>query len=54
MPLALREKTPLARNTPTSPRTLNNLAALYDKQGQYEKAESLYKRALVIWKGLIA
>jgi hypothetical protein len=26
------------------------LAALYDKQGQYEKAESLYKRAVAIWE----
>ena len=36
---------PLHPDTATS---LNNLAALYDRQGQYEQAESLYQRALTI------
>lgn len=30
--------------------SLNNLAALYDKQGDYAKAEPLYKRSLAIWE----
>ncbi|CAN5850103.1 hypothetical protein BH20PSE1_BH20PSE1_26500 [soil metagenome] len=30
--------------------SLNNLAALYDAQGQYGKAEPLYERALQILK----
>ena len=30
---------------------LNNLAALYDDQGQYEKAEPLYQRSLAIREG---
>ena len=29
---------------------LNNLALLYNSQGQYAKAEPLYKRALAIWE----
>ena len=28
--------------------SLNNLAGLYERQGRYEQAEPLYKRALVI------
>ena len=28
--------------------TLNNLALLYDAQGQYEKAEPLYRRSLAM------
>ena len=38
---------------PQDPRlatSLNNLAELYRYQGQYAKAESLYKRALSIWE----
>ena len=30
--------------------TLNNLALLYKTQGDYAKAEPLYKRALSIWE----
>jgi tetratricopeptide (TPR) repeat protein len=30
--------------------TLNNLAMLYSRQGQYAKAEPLYQRALAIWE----
>ena len=30
--------------------SLNNLAALYDTQGDYAKAEPLYKRSLAIWE----
>jgi tetratricopeptide (TPR) repeat protein len=29
-------------------KTLNNMASLYRSQGQYEKAERLYRRALAI------
>ena len=41
-------KRPWARSTPTWPSSLNNLAELYDNQGQYAKAEPLYERALAI------
>jgi hypothetical protein len=41
-------KRPWARSTPTWPTSLNNLAGLYDTQGQYGKAEPLYQRALAI------
>ena len=30
--------------------SLNNLAILYDQQGQYAQAEPLYKRALAVWE----
>jgi tetratricopeptide (TPR) repeat protein len=30
--------------------SLNNLAALYDTQGDYAKAEPLVKRSLAIWE----
>jgi len=30
--------------------SLNNLAVLYDTQGQYALAEPLYKRSLAIWE----
>jgi tetratricopeptide (TPR) repeat protein len=30
--------------------SLNNLAALYQTQGDYAKAEPLYKRSLAIWE----
>jgi tetratricopeptide (TPR) repeat protein len=30
--------------------TLNNLAGLYRTQGEYAKAEPLYKRSLAIWE----
>ena len=30
--------------------SLNNLALLYDAQGQYAQAEPLYRRALAIWE----
>jgi tetratricopeptide (TPR) repeat protein len=30
--------------------SLNNLAALYYAQGQYAKAEPLFKRTLAIWE----
>ena len=39
------------RSVPIIPmlrRSLNNLAALYDKQGRYADAEPLYKRSLAI------
>ncbi len=29
---------------------LNNLASLYDAQGNYAEAEPLYERALAIWE----
>ena len=38
----------LARIIPMCARTLNNLAWLYQQQGQYAKAESLYQRTLII------
>jgi tetratricopeptide (TPR) repeat protein len=33
--------------------SLNNLALLYSKQGDYLKAEPLYKRSLAIWEKLL-
>ena len=33
--------------------SLNNLAVLYDSQGQYAQAEPLYRRALAIWERAI-
>jgi len=45
--LALAEKT-VGHNHPETAVTLNNLASLYDKQGQYALAEPLFKRALEI------
>ena len=38
---------PVHPNVATS---LNNLAALYQTQGNYAQAEPLYKRALAIWE----
>ena len=38
---------------PDDPRlatTLNNLALVYDEQGRYAEAKSLYERALAIWE----
>ncbi|MFN3918930.1 MAG: tetratricopeptide repeat protein, partial [Methylohalobius sp.] len=37
-------------NHPDVATSLNNLAALYKAQGDYAKAEPLYKRALAIWE----
>jgi tetratricopeptide (TPR) repeat protein len=47
--LAIFEKV-LGPDHPDVATSLNNLAALYDTQGNYVKAESLYKRSLVIWE----
>ena len=45
--LAIREKA-LGPEHPNTAQSLNNLAALYDRQGRYEEAEPLYQRALAI------
>ena len=45
--LAIREKT-LGPDHPDTAQSLNNLAALYDSQGQYVQAEPLYRRALAV------
>ena len=45
--MAIREKT-LGPDHPDVAQSLNNLALLYDTQGQYTQAEPLYKRALAI------
>ena len=45
--LAIREKT-LGPNHPDVAASLNNLAALYQAEGQYAAAEPLYTRALAI------
>ena len=37
---------------PDVAQSLNNLAELYQTQGQYAQAEPLYKRSLAIWKAL--
>ncbi len=37
-------------NHPAVATSLNNLAGLYDTQGQYAQAEPLYKRSLAIWE----
>ena len=43
----IREKV-LGPDHPSTALSLNNLAALYDNQGKYDEAESLYQRALAI------
>ena len=45
--LALREKA-LGPEHPDVATSLNNLAELYEAQGQYARAEPLYQRALAI------
>jgi len=45
--LAVAEKN-MGADHPSVATSLNNLAALYEKQGQYAAAEPLYKRALAI------
>ena len=45
--LAIRE-TALGPDHPAVATTLNNLAAVYQAQGQYAQAETLYTRALAI------
>ncbi|MCT0223761.1 CHAT domain-containing protein [Synechococcus sp. CS-1328] len=45
--MAIREKT-LGPDHPETANSLNNLAELYDNQGNYAKAEPLYIRALAI------
>ncbi len=45
--LAIREQV-LGPNHPDTASSLNNLAALYDSQGNYEQAQPLFERALAI------
>ena len=45
--LAIREKA-LGPDHPDVAISLNNLAALYDTQGDYAKAEPLYERSLAV------
>ena len=45
----MREKV-LEPEHPDVAQSLNNLALLYRRQGQYEQAELLYRRALAIWE----
>ena len=47
--LAISEKT-LGAQHPDTATSLNNLAALYNSQGDYAAAEPLYKRALAIYE----
>src|SRR5205807_10060921 len=45
-------KQQLGNTHPFAANSLNNLAALYQKQGKYGEAESFYHRALVIYEQL--
>jgi tetratricopeptide (TPR) repeat protein len=47
--LAIREKA-LGPDHPDVAISLNNLAALYFKQGRYVDSEPLFKRSLAIWE----
>ena len=47
--MSIREKA-LGPDHPDVATSLNDLASLYDTQGDYAKAEPLYKRSLSIWE----
>ena len=47
--LTIRENA-LGPEHPDVAQSLNNLAGLYYKQGQYAQAKPLYKQALAIWE----
>ncbi len=50
--LAIREQA-LGPNHPDTASSLNNLASLYEHQGEYAKAEPLLKRALTIYEQVL-